>query len=62
MPPPVHEVRRAIAEVDRVVLAAHGIADRFEHTLQHDVSGTRFGVGPAAEAAIKARLLGTPVD
>lgn len=58
VPAVVNAVRRALVEVDRAVLAAHGIDDPVEHGVNQVGDRAWFGPDPASEAAIKAHLLG----
>ncbi|MET3962862.1 methylase of polypeptide subunit release factors [Marmoricola sp. OAE513] len=55
--PEIAAIRDAVVEVDRAVLAAHGIDEVLVHGLQVVGDRTRFGLDPGGEAAIKARLL-----
>ncbi|MCX6397178.1 MAG: N-6 DNA methylase [Propionibacteriales bacterium] len=57
VPPEIEGVRAAVTEVDRAVLAAHGIDAPVVHAVRVEADRTWFGPDPAAEAAIRARLL-----
>ena len=58
VPAVVVAVRRALVEVDRAVLAAHGITDPVQHTFSEVNGRSWFGPDRAGVAAIKAHLLG----
>lgn len=58
VPGVVAAVRTALAEVDRAVLAAHGITEAFTHRVRPDGDRTRFGLYATDEAKVKAALVG----
>lgn len=55
--PVIDDIRAAVVEVDRAVLAAHGIAEVPDYSVHTTEGRSWFGPDRAGELAIKARLL-----